>query len=461
VLRSLYLALLYLALVVERPGDHAFSGYWQSPFKPIGDALFNTLPGIRLPLWDVLLVLIALAAHMSGATWKRRLRALDLALLTSVLGVVALCLVGVVRGGSPYQMFFQLHAYFEAIVMAWTGFALFRSERGIASLGVTFFVAALTRVGLGLYFYITFVRRYQPYPYPTFMTTHDDSVLFAAVVAMLVSQALNRPRLSTWLAFVPAFPLIMIMIILNQRRVAWVALLASVFTMYAALPRGRLQRKVRRRVLLALPFFIVYVVVGMGHSARIFAPINAFMTMEGRTADESSKSRDLENAGLVVTLRRNPLLGSGFGREYIETDSRYAPGLRRIFPQYRYIPHNSLLGLLAFTGLLGFSLVWVFVPIGVYLAARSYRFARRSRLRSAALTTVAVFVVYGVQCWGDMGFQSLDAAIFVGAALACAGRLSVITGAWATGRRRRPLVAAQAPVPHEGNPSETGDLAAA
>jgi hypothetical protein len=458
VLRSFYLVLLYVALVVERPGDHAFADYWQSPLKPLGDALFNSLPGLRLPLWDVLVVLVAVAAHLASPAWKRRSRPLDFALLTSVFGVAALCLFGVARGGSPYQMFYQLHIYFLTILMAWTGFALFGTERGIASLGMTLFVAAMTRMALGLWFYFTFVRRYQPYPYPSYMTTHDDSVLFAAVVAILLSQALNRPRLSTWMAVAPGLPLLVIIIILNQRRVAWVALLASVFTMYAALPRGRLRRKVRRRALLALPFLIVYVVVGMGRSARIFAPINAFRTIQGQAEDESTKSRDLENAGLVVSLRSNPLLGLGWGREYIETDARYAPGLRRIFPQYRYIPHNSLLGVLAFTGLLGFSLVWCFVPVGVYLAARSYRFARRTRLRSAALAAVAVFVVYSVQCWGDMGFQSIDGAIFVGAALACGGRLSLITGAW--GKRRRSAVAAGAIAPG-GPPPDAGHLAAA
>ena len=94
------------------------------------------------------------------------------------------------------------------------------------------------------------------------------------------------------------------------------------------------------------------------------------------------------------------------------------------------MPHNSVLGLWAFTGWLGFTGLSMAVVVAVYLAARAYRAARLPVERTAAFTAIAAIVIYWVQCWGDIGFSERNGIFLVAPAIALAGRLVVSTGAW-------------------------------
>ena len=101
-----------------------------------------------------------------------------------------------------------------------------------------------------------------------------------------------------------------------------------------------------------------------------------------------------------------------------------------IFPQYRYVPHNSVLGLLAFGGVVGLSAIFLTLGVGIFLAARAHRFAASPAERAAALAVIAAVVVYLVQCYGDMGIVSWTGVFTLAPALAVAARLATATGAW-------------------------------
>jgi len=212
--------------------------------------------------------------------------------------------------------------------------------------------------------------------------------------------------------------------------------------MFVALRPGGVRRRLRLAGLLSLPLLALYVAVGEQQTSRIFAPVHALNTIWGDTADDSTLSRRIEDAGLVSTLAGNPLFGTGWGHEYKEIDTRYAPELIKRFPQYRYIPHNSMLGLAAFSGWLGFSLTWALVPVTLYLAVRTHRQAATPTEAQAGLFVAGLLPVYAVQAWADMGLQSLTAAVFLGSCVAVAGRLSVASGAWPGRRRAAPRRAA-------------------
>ncbi len=94
------------------------------------------------------------------------------------------------------------------------------------------------------------------------------------------------------------------------------------------------------------------------------------------------------------------------------------------------MPHNSILGLWAFTGVFGFTGLFLALSVCVFLAARSYRLARSPDERTAAFAAIAMVLIYEIQCWGDIGFSEGRSIFLVGAAIAVAGKLAVSTGAW-------------------------------
>jgi O-antigen ligase len=189
--------------------------------------------------------------------------------------------------------------------------------------------------------------------------------------------------------------------------------------LYIALPPGTLRASIKRFVLRVLPWIAVYMAIGWGRPESIFKPLRSLSSVTDRQ-DASTRSRDAENAGLIYTLMPSPATGIGFGREYTEVDTSLSA---RIFLQYRYQPHNSVLGLLAFTGFLGFAGIWMLWPVCVYLASRAIWHARDPTVRAFGLAIMTQLVACLNQMWGDMGFFSTTTLFTMATGFACATHL--------------------------------------
>ncbi|HVQ29946.1 MAG TPA: O-antigen ligase family protein [Vicinamibacteria bacterium] len=454
-LRSAVYGLVLLAFVAERPAEQVYFGYWRTALTPVGTVFFSSLPGIRLPLWDLLILVLFALSAARGAAPQGRARPLDIALKVSFAGIALTLAWGMLRGGSFYQSFFQLHVPLLTFVLISLFLGTLHTPRAIAALGRVVFVAALVRAGLAILFFLMVVRGANLYPFPSYMTTHDDSVLFVVGVLLAASWALAK---GTWMAWAYAFPgiaFILLAIHLNQRRVAWLSLAAGLLVMYLLVSRKR-RRRVNRWIMLAAPVIVLYVVVGWGRDEGIFSPLRSFSSVSGAQEDDSTKSREIENDGLVYTFSQHPLLGTGWGHEYEETSTLYSRGLVAIFPQYRYIPHNSLVGVLAFAGIVGFGMIWMTYSVGTWLAVRTARRARTRIERAGGMSAAAGILVYLIQAYGDMGIQSITAAVTVAACVASASRLSVRTGAWPGRRLPQDVV----PLPLPNNDQAEGHFAA-
>jgi O-antigen ligase len=143
--------------------------------------------------------------------------------------------------------------------------------------------------------------------------------------------------------------------------------------------------------------------------------------------DRSTWNRDVENFNLISMSRARPLLGTGFGHPYTET---VRGDNISWFREYRFLPHNSILGIWAFGGLIGFTGLWATPVVGMLLAARSYLRSRSPEQRVTAFAAIASIMIYVLHCWGDIGFVEKKSIFLVGPALAGAAQLAVTTGAW-------------------------------
>jgi hypothetical protein len=92
---------------------------------------------------------------------------------------------------------------------------------------------------------------------------------------------------------------------------------------------------------------------------------------------------------------------------------------------YPYLPHNSLLGVVAFSGFLGLFGIWMVIPVTAMLAMQGYRDASNDMNRAAGMAVLCFLPAYGVQCYGDIGFQALTCALLLGVAAGTAGKLAV------------------------------------
>jgi len=389
-----------------------------------------------IDLIAALLGVVALQRGLSGARIDRDGRAptarpMLLGACLTLTGILGMSLWGVLHGGNTAQIPWQAHqlAFVAVFFFLFAAAAGGRSDHAL--LGKLVVCAALVKATVASY--VRFGLHYNKVEVPT-ATSHQDSILFAAACAILLAQLWEAPsRLAVKRAVLCA-PLLLAGMVANNRRLVWVELFAIGVLIWALSPRSILKKRLATALVALLPLGAVYLGVGWRSSSSIFKPVQTIRSVVDSKTDRSSETRDVENNNLMATFRQHPLTGLGFGHEY--TEFVKMDDIKTIFPQYRYIPHNSILALWAFGGLFGFFLLFASVTVGVYLAARSYRFARDPGDRAAALVCLAIAVTWTLQAYGDMGVVSWHGAVLLGGSFAVAAKLAISTGAWRTGRAR-------------------------
>jgi hypothetical protein len=440
-------ALLFVAWTAEWPlaiDNVLYCGLWRSPFEVFG-GLFVSVPGIGLFPWQIALFALAPVCLMRPGAFRRRAWPLDMAILISLGSIGVTFLWGWMRGGSAYNAYYQLWRFLVALLVALMLVSVIRTPRHLKALGTTIVLAALVRGTLVLYFYWAIVHG-RIDPVPPYMTTHDDTLLFIAALLIVLSWALAQASaVSALLAGAVSLHLLYA-IVLNNRRLAWVELLLVLALVYAVLPRSRMRRRVNRFLLFAAPVLVLYAAIGWGREGAVFAPVRALSTT-GSNDDASSLARQEEIRNLLYTLTSagNPILGTGWGVPYQKLTTVYA-NFSSAWWQYLYMPHNSLLGVCVFAGLVGLCGIWLVVPVTALLAMGGYREAAGPIERAAAMSAVCILPAYAAQCYGDLGFQSLTCGLILGVAMATGAKVSAWAAALGTDAKgTRPR--ARAPVP--------------
>ena len=191
---------------------------------------------------------------------------------------------------------------------------------------------------------------------------------------------------------------------------------------------GKAKRRLRKAMLAMVPVFGIYLAVGWGRTERIFKPLQAFSTMTTKE-DESTISRNYENLGLITTAKQNGwLIGTGWGHQYQPVSMKY--DLSRWFKIWRYIPHNSILGLFAFTGVIGYCGYWLMFPTSMFLNARIAKMGRSALARDVGLIGAVQMIVCVNQYFGDMGLFSYKVVYIMSTSYAIALRMPILAGVW-------------------------------
>jgi hypothetical protein len=443
----------FLALTLENPSDVPACGQWKSPLYDVGAVLLVHL-NVTLPYkalffsgLDLILVYLFFIAGIRSLTGSR-IDGPDRAGAAgpmgwfaglSLAGAAWMWAYGMARGdadvaNSLWQV--QRVVYLPALVFLFR--RAFRGPVDTFALGKVIVSAACLKALLAIY-----IRATVPPPpgEPTLLyaTTHADSMLFAVALCSVLALLVHRQGKKV-LLLAAVVPLLIAGMVANGRRLAWVELAAGVGTVAALTRWSPAKRAALRAAVAASPLFLVYAIAGWSSGSAFFKPVHTLRSVVDSKADPSTLWRDLENYNLFFTLRHNAIFGTGYGHGYVETIS--LPDVSSAYALYRFLPHNSILGLWAYGGLVGFTALWTMVVVGVFLAARAYRYAVTVADRTAALTAVSIIVVYLVYCYGDLGLGTWASVFMVAPAFAIVSKLAVTTGAWPS-RAGAPVARAQ------------------
>ncbi len=441
-LRWSLLVTIFLAITLENPSEQPACGQWKSPFYEVGAALLVHLnvtfrhkilafSGMDLVLCFLFIVAAFRAltgSRIDGPNDRDRRGPIGSFAVMSLAAVAWMWIYGISRGdadvaSSLWQV--QRVAYLPALLLL--AQMAFRRREDPAAIGKVIVLAACIKAALAIYIRAT-VPPPPGEPILQYATSHADSMLFGVAFCAVLALVVHRRPGKRLLLALGVLPLLVAGMVANERRLAWVELAFGVVTVVALTPWSPAKRTVARAALAVSPLVLVYTVVGWGAGSALFQPVRTLRSVIDSKADPSTLWRDLENYDLFFTLRHHALLGTGYGHGY--TELVWLPDVSNAYALYRFLPHNSILGLWAFGGLLGFTALWSVLVIGFFLAARTYRHAVTVDDRTAALTTVSMLAVYLVYCYGDLGLGTWTSVFLVAPALAITSKLAVRTGAW-------------------------------
>ena len=433
------LGLMIAAFVLEIPSEMFAAQKWHPPLAVLGAILFGQLKDVtqvRALVFTgfdiVLLVLFAIHFYRrsTGARIdKREAVPAPQPLVWAAVACLAGCAFafawGMLRGGTFRFSLWQLQRLIYLPLVFLLFQAVLPNPHAYRAIGRVILACAAIRAVMAIY-----IR--SQFPNLDYATTHADSMLFAVATCILIIGLLELRTRRALLGSLTLLPLLVWGMIANDRRLVWVEIGTALIFSFVFARRNKVKVQVARFALWLLPLIAVYMVAGWSSPSKVFAPVGIVRSVVDSGSDTSTRWRDLENYNLVITLKNNPLLGTGLGHPY--EFAVELPDVTKTYELEPYAPHNSVLGLWAYTGYFGFALLWMMLIVTVYFSVRSYRMATSPEHRTAALTCFCAVIVYMVHLYGDLALGTWASVFLIPSSMVVSGKLAVLVGAW-PGRR--------------------------
>jgi hypothetical protein len=432
-----------MALVFMSEGE-SYGGIWIAPLSWLHFILFEPLPW-KVRSFDHIVVVCLILALQSADGRGPRVKPMRSALLLSVGSLAFWFAYGMATGGHSYEASFQTYLPMSGLLFAFAIATAFRTPEHYVMLAKALLVASAYRATMCCIVFLFFIRNMPDTARPEFVTSHDDTVLWVVCMLILILRFFSAPSAAARGKAFAFFLFIALAVLFNQRRVAWVSLAMALVIVFALLPAGKAKRRAMRALYALAPILAIYVSVGWGRSEKIFKPLQSFATVSTEE-DNSTKARNMENLGLIATSNSSNLfLGTGWGHAYVEVSSKYS--IAAFFKMWGYFPHNSILGMLGYTGVLGFFGYWLAYPTAMYLNARMARLGSSPLAQQCGIIGAASLIVVANQYYGDMGITYPKPVYVLSLCYALALRMPILVGAWPGPKAPAAPLASAAPAP--------------
>jgi O-Antigen ligase len=414
-------------------GTTVYSRFMFAPFAWVRDVLFAPIAGVRP--FDVCMALLLVYATLTKKTKRGPVRPMRRVLLIAAGTIAASFAYGMVRGGDARAASWQIYLLLTLLLASFTFAAVFETAEHFAGLAKTVVAAGVWHAIMCMLFWLFYIKTGAVSfgaiaELGDYLSTHDDTVLWTVGVGFVLLHVIQAPTARMRAIAAVLIPLLLFAIQLNHRRLAWISLGGVLLSGYFLVPPSKLKRRIRKIAQIAVPVFLLYTLVGWGRPEGIFRPLRAFETVSSKE-DGSTRARNVENLGLIATANQGWLLGTGWGHKYVEVSSKYAIHGMELWP---YVPHNSVLGMFAYTGYFGFLGYWMTFPMAAYFLARTARLGVRPVDRLVGAFGVMQIVAVADQWYGDMGSFSSVTNYTLATCFAAAMRVPVDAGVWsATG----------------------------
>lgn len=385
-----YAALVGLVLLTEEYPEALAKGIepWLLQGLPLFENIVQYTPltfmyANIVELWLVLLLGVWFLRGVSRGELRVRPVVCPVALSLAALTVLATFVIGVTSGGDFKIALWEVRALGYLFGLAWFVPQIIDRRRDVLVLLWVVVGALGLKAFQGLYRYFVVLRMDLPLG-DTFMA-HEDPVMFIPLFFLLIMLVHYRLELRLTRFLAVTAPILLAVLALTQRRVAYVSLVLC-GALFAVLLRPAARWTYAKvAVLPAVLIGALYVIMFYGSSSPLGRPIERALQLldPGNT---SNQYRVVEEANLKYTIDLHPW-GVGYGQPF-----EMLHDLPNTWVLYDYIPHNEILWIWVKAGTLGFIVVMYFFARVIAEAAWAHRVLRDPLFRVlAAVVAIAVF----------------------------------------------------------------------
>lgn len=340
------------------------------------------------------------------------------------LAVLAGLLRGAAGSGDMYIAFWEARSLLYVGVCYLLAVNLVRTRKDVATLVVVFLIANGIYALEGAYRYIFLIRPDLLGVPQEFEYTHEVVIFLSVLVLQAILQLVVGGKLWMRLLGIVLAPIGLFTLLATQRRAGYIAL--AIAFLFMTIPWFVRHRKA---VLLILaPSAVVvamYLPIFWNNSGFLGQPARAVRSMI--TPDErdasSNNYRDLEKINIRETMKADPILGVGFGREF--TFYVPLPDLSW-WPFWRFQPHHNILWIWLKVGGPGFVLFWILMLGSLALASSRTLTLNDRSLVTFAYLALASIVATLIFCYVDLGLTNGRLTFFLGTILGVLAGLRAI-----------------------------------
>lgn len=256
------------------------------------------------------------------------------------------------------------------------------------------------------------------------LMSHEESYFFCGLLLLAILLSLHHRYRPQLIAALAVLPVVVVTLVLNNRRTDYIALLLGVGTawvlMYIATQRAR-----KMLVIIAGASILLgggYVVAFANSTSGVGLPAHAIVAVfnpgstDTRNAD-SNQYRVTEDYDLKYTVDHNNFLfGLGFGKPYLQpvplTTLFQAIGSFDIY--YNYVPHNNIYWIWMRLGAVGFMVFWYLFGSIIVRASLIARQLRDRYLQMMAIYIVGMTIMEIIVAFADYQLFFYRNVIYIG-----------------------------------------------
>lgn len=255
-----------------------------------------------------------------------------------------------------------------------------------------------------------------------FAYSHEVVIFLGSLILVVVGQMVfGGPLWQRLLGLGLFVPFAVYTLLATERRSGYIAL------MVAFLALALVFLVVRRKAffLIAVPVIVagaIYLPLFWNATGLVGQPARAVRSLYEPDARDAASNlyRELEKINVRATIESDPLLGVGFGREFL-----FVVGMPDLswWPFWHYMPHHNILWVWLKTGAVGFAIFWVLMGLALAHSANAIKVLHTPETRVFAILALTGIVATLIFCWVDLGLTMGRVTVFLGI---CIGTVAVL-----------------------------------